>query len=305
MLLSQVLQGYWLANEQRLSRNTTARFYGMVFDRLSAFLGDPEFSSITADDLRRFLLHIERRGVTKRTVSDHWIPLSALWTWAESELSADHIVRKVRRPRYDDKPIVPLTMDEVKALVDAAEWTAPWSTRTGKKARSRRPTADRDRAMILTLLDTGVRASELCDLEVRDYDQDSGQLLIRHGKGDKRRHVYAGRRTRLALWRYLAGRSPRKTDPLFATKTGKPINRSNLLHTIQRIAAQAGILDVHPHRFRHTFAVNFIRNGGNAFALQKLLGHSDMATVLRYVRLAELDVREAVRKSSVVDHWDL
>ena len=74
---------------------------------------------------------------------------------------------------------------------------------------------------------------------------------------------------------------------------------------LNTVAVQAKLRDVHPHRFRHTFAIWFLRNGGNTFALQKLLGHEELATVLKYVHLAETDVREAQRTASVVDNWRL
>lgn len=304
MKLSQVLNGYWLANTQRFSR-TTARNYQYIYRRFMADVGDLEFDQIGPDHIRRHLAGIEAGGLARRSMSDAWVGLSSLWTWAAKELGCVHVVRAVPRPRFDDKPIVPFTMDDIQQLVAAADYGAPWTTRSGKTARSKRPTARRDRAIILTLLDTGLRASELCALTMADYDPDSGQLYVRHGKGDKRRVVYLGQRAKLAVWRYLSDRNTRPRDPLFATNTERHMDRNNLRHLLNTIATQAKVRDVHPHRFRHTFAIWFLRNGGNTFALQKLLGHEELSTVLKYVHLAETDVREAQRTASVVDNWRL
>lgn len=306
MKLQEAIAGYWLANRSRLSKNTQ-RNYDYVLRRLCSCLGDTAIEDVTPADIRKHLEEIEHsRRLSKRSLSDTWIVLSSLWTWAAKELGVPHVVRAVPRPRYDQQPIIPLTLEEVQALVVAAEWGAPWVTRRGKPARSKRPTAKRDKAIILVLLDTGLRASELCDLQIKDYEPDSGQLYVRHGKGDKRRVVYLGQRARLYLWRYMADRKDcRPGDPLFASRTNTRLDRTNLRHMLNTVARQAKVSNVHPHRFRHTFAITFLRNGGNTFALQKLLGHSELSTVLKYVRLAETDIRQAQAAASVVDNWRL
>jgi integrase/recombinase XerD len=103
----------------------------------------------------------------------------------------------------------------------------------------------------------------------------------------------------------LGTMNTRPADPLFASRTNTRLDRTNLRHMLNTVARQAKVSNVHPHRFRHTFAITFLRNGGNTFALQKLLGHSELSTVLKYVRLAETDIRQAQAAASVVDNWRL
>ena len=76
-------------------------------------------------------------------------------------------------------------------------------------------------------------------------------------------------------------------------------------HTLTHIGEKANVADVHPHRFRHTAAIAFIRAGGNAFALMRMLGHSDMTMTRRYLELAQADDKEAHRIASPVDNWKL
>jgi integrase/recombinase XerD len=306
MKLSLALDGYWLEKELSFSPHTIAS-YERVFRRFLAFVGDVDIERVTADDIRRFLAYLRSEyKLSKRSVHDAWIPLSGLWTWAENELGTPHIIRgKVAAPEFTKKTIEPFTQAEIRALIDATEQTKPWRMATGARVRSRRPTALRDRAIVLTLLDTGVRVSELCALQGGDYDAKRGRLHVRHGKGDKARFVVMGNRTRRALWRYLAQRnSPAPNEPLFVTRNVLPMRRDNVRHMLNRLAERAGVRNVHPHRFRHTFAVTFLRNGGNPLLLQELLGHEDLATVRIYVRLAEQDIDASV-KHSPVDTWRL
>lgn len=306
MKLAVALEGFWLDKQLRL-RPTTQVWYRLILGRLQTFLGDPEIEQVTSDDIRRFLSNLTPTyGYSKRSVHDAWAPLSSFWSWAEQELGLPHILRgKVPAPPYPKRAIDPLTADEVRLLVQAAKATKPWRTRSGKTTRSQRPTVLRDVALILTLIDSGVRVSELCALEIRDYEQARGRLHIRHGKGDKERFVVVGNRTRKALWRYLADRGEgTATAPLFATRQGTALERNNVRHLLGRLGEQSGVANVHPHRFRHTFAITFLRNGGSPLLLQALLGHARLDTVQHYVRLAESDI-EAARPFSPVDGWRL
>ena len=300
-----MLDGYWLDKKREFSKNTV-RNYSRIFDYFLAFVGDAEFDAISTNDVRRFLNYLaDAKEYSKRSVHDAWIPLSSLWTWAEGEEGTPHIIRgKIAIPDFPESIIEPFTQEEIKALLIAAEYSKPWETRNGKTVQSKRPTADRDRAIILTLLDTGIRAQELCDLALADYDQKRGRLHIQHGKGDKSRMVFLGMRSQKAMWRYLSERRTKRADPLFATRSGEQIERNNLRHTLQRIAEQAEVTNVYPHRFRHTFAINYLRNGGNILVLQALLGHESLDTVQIYVKLAELDL-ERSQQHSPVDNWKL
>jgi integrase/recombinase XerD len=114
-------------------------------------------------------------------------------------------------------------------------------------------------------------------------------------------------RTAKTLWRYLT--TERKDEPfnapLFLGSEGDPLNRDALLKLLIRLGVKAGVQDCHPHRFRHTFAVNFLRNGGNAFELQMALGHTTLQMVQTYLALAQANLDAAHRKASPVENWRL
>jgi integrase/recombinase XerD len=164
--------------------------------------------------------------------------------------------------------------------------------------------------MLLLLLDTGIRASELCDLTLADLNQRTatitvtGKSRLDSGQGTQRL-VLMGDSTRKAVWRYLLSRQPDPEDPLFADADGRRIDRRHLAKHLSRLGKRAGVVHVHPHRFRHTFAITYIQNGGDAYTLQSLLGHSSLDMVKRYLKIAKTDCISAHRRAGPVDHWAL
>lgn len=287
---------------------STVKRYEVMYRIFVDWLGeDVEIKDVTADQIRRFLDYLRaERGVSDRTVHDYHAVLSSLWSWAVDELGVENPVRQVPRPTFPAPVIVPFTRDEVDAMLKAARYTGEYWDRWGNTTKNRRPTAIRDTAIILVLLDTGLRVSELCRMTLADYYAREKRLHVRHGKGNKRRVVYLGNNSSRALWRYTVKRKDESEDaPLIRTNTGRPMDRNNVRHTLARIGDRAGVEGVHPHRFRHTFAVSFLRNGGNVFALQRILGHEQLSTVQVYLRLAQADIEEMQRSNSPADRWKL
>lgn len=215
----------------------------------------------------------------------------------------------VPRIKAHTKPIDPISLDTVEKLLKACNALVKRRDGAGREYYSRRPTAKRDRAILLFLLDTGVRVSELCGADICDVDFELGRVLVT-GKGNKSRYVYLGRISRQALWKYLDDREPsarsRTNEPLFVSQNGLyRMTRGSVGQLIKRLGNKVGETGLHAHRFRHTFAIQFLRNGGNIFELQQLLGHTTLDMVKHYVRLAQMDLKEAVKKASPADNWKL
>jgi site-specific recombinase XerD len=302
---SSALEGYFIAAHARRLSPHTLTDYNNTFRKFEAFLdGDPPLASLTVADIRAFLNSLD--GLSAKSVANAHIALSALWTWARKEGLVDqHIVRQIECPRPDQPEILPYTERDVRAMIAACNRSQPYS-RSGKRVSTHsRPTALRDQAILRLLLDTGMRASELCGLHRNDLDLKNHRLTVM-GKGRKQRVLPIGPRTAQGLWRYLATRDdPRPNPALFISRTGRPITRRALYSMVRRTGVRAGVIGATVHRFRHTFAINYLRNGGHVFALQRSLGHTSLKIVNRYLRIAQVDLEAAHRIASPVENWGL
>ena len=145
----------------------------------------------------------------------------------------------------------------------------------------------RDRAILLTLLDTGVRCAEAVGLDLADYALAERRLLVRQGKGGKDRIVPFADRCADALVVYLADRGP-APGPLFVAAryarlhAGVRLRPNGLKQLLRRLGRAAGVPRVHAHRFRHTFATWAIAHDARELDVQHLLGHSSPEMVRRY-----------------------
>jgi len=169
------------------------------------------------------------------------------------------------------------------------------------------PEGYRNYAIILTLLDTALRVSELTTVRTEDLWLDEGLLKVM-GKGSKERHIPIGAEVQRVLWRYINRYRPQPLNPkfdfLFLTKDGKKLTKGRIEIMISSYGKKAGITGVRvsPHTFRHTAAVGFLRNGGDVFSLQRLLGHSSLEMTRHYCELADVDVKRAHMTASPVDN---
>lgn len=139
-------------------------------------------------------------------------------------------------------------------------------------------------------------------IRLKDIDKTDSTVRVM-GKGSKERDVHFGVIARRAMMEYQERLVDLETDYLVVTEYGKPMQARIAHEQIARYGANAGIqgIRVSPHTFRHTFAKNWIANGGDVFSLQKMLGHTTMEMVRRYVNLANDDVAKAHRSYSPAD----
>ena len=291
---------------------------------LLEFLGDRNLTQVTTQDLREFLNFMRNeytprritgnndRKLSRKTIRNIWVSLSGFFNWVSEEFDFPSPMKGVPAPKFEKAQVETFTKEEIEALLKACEYSREARTDQRRKFSMRRPTARRDRAIILMLLDTGLRAGELCALRIGDVDMKTGKVIVHHGvlggsKGGKGRTVFMGKATRRAVWRYLADREDGEDPeaPLFTAKYNRRMNPNGLRLSMNGLGKKANISKCHPHKFRHTFAITYLRSGGDLFTLKSLLGHSSLEMVEHYARIAEVDIEKAHRRASPADNWRL
>ena len=227
-----------------------------------------------------FLGYVADTGVSSMTQWRRQRETRAFFSWL---LRHDYIptnpFTKVKNIKVPQKLIQPFSQEEVLTLLACCD---P-DSRKGA----------RDRALILVLLDTGLRAGELATLQREDVDFQGQRMRVRHGKGNRQRVVRFGEEAALALQHYLQRFRGEKPGPVFLTWRHKPLCRTAMRTIFQRLGERAGVTKVHPHRFRHTFATWAIEQQAREIDVQVLLGHSTPAMLRRYT--ATYDAEKAAQ----------
>src|SRR4249919_502737 len=167
-----------------------------------------------------------------------------------------------------------------------------------RQCSRRAPTGVRNRALIAVLWRCGLRIGEARALAVKDFDPDSGTLVVQRGKGGKRRVVGVDAGTVALVSRWLEVRRKRGISgggPLFCSLAGRPLDLSYVRHLLSRLARRAGIeRRVHAHGLRHAFAVDLVRSGAPLYVVRDALGHASVATTNVY--LSRVGAHEAVEE---------
>ncbi len=325
--LSQACEGMVHYKQATGKSENTIADYRVTFKKLFLyFKSDQLIATITKGEMIDFFAWLQEEYISEpdgvaprgkfklsaKTVLNIHTNLSALWRWAVDEgFAKSNIVRAIQPPAVSEPIIETLTREDIEKLLQVCDRGRTWKTRAA--TTTERVTGDRDRAIILTLLDTGVRASELTGMTFRDLNMNTNSIRVK-GKGPgrdaKERLVYVGKRTAQAIWKSLVPRinDLQDEDMLFVVGGAddlRPFTRQHLRKLVSRLGERAGVKNVHPHRFRHTFAINYLRNGGSEFTLCALLGHTDLEMTRRYARIAQVDTANGHRKAGPVDNWRL
>jgi len=271
------------------------------------FLGtDPDLGTITGADLRNFILALQQTHTYRqhpfRLPQEVLISQASIQCYARGVRAIfGHLYRdgyiptnpmeRVRMPRVDEKTIRSLSDKQVEQLLSQPDQKIDLGFR--------------DYTVLLAFVDTGIRVGELVKLTEGDVDLENGFLKVT-GKTRRERLVPFGKRLTKALLKYQNKHRP---DPLgndrfFLTQEGTPLTENRVERIVRGYGVRAG-LHVWPHLLRHSFALLYIRNGGDPVTLQKILGHRTLAMTIRYLNMIGADLKAAHDKFSPGDRLRL
>ncbi|HMB95684.1 MAG TPA: site-specific tyrosine recombinase, partial [Tepidisphaeraceae bacterium] len=267
----------YLASERGLAENSL-HAYRRDLEDLTEFFSKRQITLNRAapDDFRAYLQNQTRRGQSTRTVARRLAAIRSLLRFQIGQgIDTGPILQQLERPKPERSLPKILSRAQVNQLLSSPD---PKSI-----------LFSRDVAILELLYACGLRASELCDLKMRDVNFQVGCVRVL-GKGMKERIVPLGRASIEAIQYYLNECRPKldrhHSDRVFLSRTGRPMERIGLWMLVERYGKRSGLLKhISPHVLRHCFATHLLAGGADLRVVQELLGHSDISTTQIYTHV--------------------
>ncbi|MCK4794503.1 MAG: tyrosine-type recombinase/integrase, partial [Desulfobacteraceae bacterium] len=267
--------------------------------------GACNLTTIDIDTVRGYILYLKQKPrfdghpyaskqaslLSPRTIQCHVRALKAFSSWLYAEgYTTENRLQNLKLPKASMTVMEPLTPEETNKII----------SNIGRKSSC----GARNHAIFVTLLDTGLRASEAAGITLGNLNLADGFVKVM-GKGGKERVVPIGKYVRMVLFSYIDKIKPESANPecnnLFLSSSGKPITVNTVKLVFSRLAKTSGVGRLHAHLCRHTFAINYLLNGGDIFSLREILGHTTLEMVNHYVHFTSAQITAQHHKYSPMD----
>ena len=283
--LKDAYTDFILSRQAKLCSKGMIRLYGFTAGKFIKWLENSGINStgqITTRHVREYLAYLSSRDLSDSYIHSHARAIRTLLRFFHEEEYVSHLI-KFEMPPIREMNLPLITSEEIPKVLKACK-------------------TKRDKALVLFLIDSGLRRAELCNLNWGDIDISSGLARVERGKGGKPRSVVIGIKTRRALLAYRREISHKDSDPLFQTRGGKRLTPGGLRSALLRIGKRAEI-HITPHALRRTFATLSLKAGMNLIYLQGLLGHSSIEMTRHYVQTLDEDLLKAHQEHGPIDSF--
>ena len=297
MLLTDAAKEFEFNCQCRKLSDKTIRNYGKLIGYLLDYLKE-QHKVLCLEDVRpmyikAYLMMLQERGAKPQYINDQLKAFKVLFRYLYEEGYTDSILtERIKNVKQPKTIIKTFTEQEVKKM------TEYYSGHTFMEVRNR--------LMLMTFFDTGIRVSELIDLKL---SQVKDEYILIHGKGDKERVVPKSPLLNKWMFKYLSTRENffayrRVPENVFLSRNGRPMT-TEAIHRVIKIAGKAvGVsrdIRVSPHTCRHTFAQMQLKNGLDLYSLSRLMGHSNISITQRYLEgLQDFEVLNACKATGIL-----
>lgn len=307
--IDELISDYELANRADGKSDKTVKWYNEMLRSFQGYVAAQkqyaDLSIFNIHMVRDYVLYLRSKPkfaghpdipkqdkvLSPRTVLCHVRALKAFSSWLYGEgYTEENRLKNLKLPKAPATIVEPLSTHETKTIFASVNKNSPIGFR--------------NHVILLTVLDTGLRASEAAGIRLGNINVDDGYIKVM-GKGQKERIVPVGKVVQKALWTYITMMRPKPHDAdcdrLFLSNTGNPITVNLIKLLFSRLAKASGVTRLHAHLCRHTFAINYLLNGGDIFSLQAILGHTTLEMVHHYLHFTSSQVAAQHHKYSPMD----
>ena len=271
----EMINAFLSAKEIEGRSKKTLNHYRYVIRRFLNAVSVP-IESLTVFHIRKYLTDVKKSGSSDRTVEGYRSVYSSFFGWLNREgFLPKNPCANISPIKYMKKKRKAFSDTDIERLREHCEST-------------------RDRAILYFLLSSGCRISEVCSLNRTDVDLKLMECTVT-GKGAKQRKVYLSDVACMMITRYFAERKD-DSPALFAGKGTPRMTPGGIRFMLKKLEEESGVENVHPHRFRRTLATNLLNHGMGIEEVALILGHDRLDTTMKYLDLAETNVKNAYHK---------
>ncbi len=255
--------------------SNTIETYSYYVGKFLSFIDKEAIEEVTAKDVKEFLINLKREEYSKKSMH---LVTESLRSYFK-EVGRDDILKEIEPPQAPKSLPKALTKKEVSDFMNSIP---------DHKLR--------DKTIVRLLYSTGLRVSEIANLEINEIDLDERLLRIEKGKGEKDRIVPMSKEAKNVLEEYLRNRD---TGPVFLGNDGNSLNPEKIRYIFRKYSEKSGIKCT-PHTLRHTFATHMLEEGTDVRVIQNILGHASLNTTQIYTKVSAKHLKDSYDEVDLV-----